>query len=208
MKVAVIGATGGVGKVVVQKSLGKGYTVVAFSRHPEKLNIDDTKLIKISGDATDFEAVKNAVKDTNIVVCTIGTKANDKNKIRTKATQNIIKAMPENGRFICLSSLGFGKSKVLMPFVMRYFIAPFILKQTLLDHEEQEKLIKNSKLNYTIVKPGNMNEKPETGNYKFGFALDDVNVKINVVSKSDVADFMVKQFFDDRFIKTSVGITM
>lgn len=207
MKIAVIGATGGVGKVVVQKCLDNGYQVIALARNSEKLTLDNPRLTKISGDATVFDVVKNAVKNTDVVICTIGTKANDKNKIRTRATKNIIKAMPENGRFICLSSLGFGESKVLMPFFMKYFIVPFILKQTLLDHESQETLIKNSMLNYTIVKPGNMNEKQETGNYKFGFALDNRSVKIKPINKADVADFIVKQISNKTFSRKSVGIS-
>lgn len=207
MKVVVIGATGGVGKVIVEKCLNIGYHVIALARNPEKLNIDNSRLTKISGDATVFDVVENAIKNADTVICTIGTKANDKNKIRTRATKNIIKAMPKNGRFICLSSLGYGESRVLMPFFMKYFIVPFILKQTLLDHESQETLIKNSKLNYTIVKPGDMNEKQETGNYKFGFALDNRSVKIKPISKADVADFIVKQIGDESFSRKSVGIS-
>jgi uncharacterized protein YbjT (DUF2867 family) len=43
-RIAVFGATGGIGGEVVQQAFARGYEVAAFVRSPGKLGVDDPKL--------------------------------------------------------------------------------------------------------------------------------------------------------------------
>ncbi|MBK8657157.1 MAG: SDR family oxidoreductase [Haliscomenobacter sp.] len=207
MKIAIIGATAGVGKSVAEQALKKGYQVVAFSRNPQKWNHTHPLLEIVAGDARVLEDVKKAVESADAVICTLGAPASSKSLIRSQGTENILRAMPANGRLICLSSLGFGDSRPLMPWVMKYIIAPFILKNALADHEKQEEAIKKSEANYTIVRPGSMTDKPAAGHYQYGFAFDDNTVTIKPISRADVADFLLNQVTDTAFLRQTVGIS-
>ncbi len=209
MRITVIGASGGTGEQVVRQALEQGHLVSAFSRNPAKLGIEHPNLKLVPGDALQLAAVEQAIKGSDAVICTLGTPASDKSKLRTEGTKRIIQAMQSQGvkRLICLSSLGFGDSRPMMPFVLKYFIVPFILKHVMADHESQEAAIQQSELNWTIVRPGYLGDGPATGAYKYGFPYDK-SVKIKKITRADVAHFMLRQLQDDTYHKKTVGISM
>ena len=69
MKVALIGATGFVGKAVLSELLHKGHQVTAIVRHPESLKPQHGLTI-VKGDATDVSALANALKGQEAVIST------------------------------------------------------------------------------------------------------------------------------------------
>jgi len=206
-RIAIFGATGGTGKQLVQQALEQGHEVTAFARTPEKLEITNKNLTVHKGDVLNLEEVKAAVKNQDLVMCALGMPASDKSTLRKDGTKNIISAMEKQGvdRLICQTSLGFGDSKEVLPWHMKYLIVPFILKNAFKDHELQEAEIEKSDLNWTIVRPGNMTNGKKTGNYKFGFKPNE-KIKLKV-SRADVADFMLKQINESQFQYSKVGIS-
>lgn len=210
MKIAVIGATGGVGEQIVRQALEQGHSVKAFSRNPAKLSLQHPNLELVKGDAIYLADIEQAIKGSDAVICTLGAPASDKSNIRTEGTKNIIQAMQSQAvqRLLCLSSLGFGDSRPMLPFVLKYIIMPFILKNVMADHESQEAVIKQSNLDWTIVRPGSLTNAPATGAYRYGFSYDDKNLQIKKIARADVASFMLKQLQDDTYSRKTVGISM
>lgn len=206
-KIIIFGATGGTGQNLVEQALNQNYEVTAFVRSPEKLKIKNSNLTVTKGDVLNLNDVSNAVKGKEVVFCSLGMPASDKSTLRSDGTNNIIKAMEANNvdRLICQTSLGFGDSKEVLPWHMKYFVVPFILKNAFIDHELQEKKIVESKLDWTIVRPGNMTNGKKTGNYKFGFKPTE-KIKLKV-SRADVAEFMLKQISSFAFLGKKVGIS-
>jgi len=206
-KIVVFGATGGTGQELVRQALGTGYQVTAFARTPEKLKIDDHKLTVVEGDVLNIDDVNKATQNQDVVMCSLGMPASDKSTLRRDGTQNIITAMQNHGvsRLICQTSLGFGDSKEVLPWHMKYIIVPFILKNAFKDHALQEVQIEESQLEWTIVRPGNMTNGKWTGIYKTGFKASD-HIKLKV-SRSDVADFMLSQIDDNQYLHKKVGIS-
>jgi len=70
MKIAIIGATGFVGPKVVTEALNRGYEVTAFARQPEKLEIENDKLVKQSADIYDTEILANLLVGHDVVIST------------------------------------------------------------------------------------------------------------------------------------------
>lgn len=62
MKIIVIGASGGVGREVVQQALQVGYEVTAFVRSSVRLSMEHPKLTVVEGDGLDEVAVSNAIQ--------------------------------------------------------------------------------------------------------------------------------------------------
>lgn len=209
MKIAVIGASSGTGAEVVKQALAQGHQVKAFSRNPQRLGIEDPKLEYVAGDALKLPDIRLAIQDTDAVICTLGAPPKDKNKLRTRGTQNLLKAMENQGphRLICLSTLGFGDSLPMTPFYIKRIIIPLFLKPAFEDHETQEAAIKKSPLNWTIVRPPNLTEGPATGTYLYGFRFDNKAVKMKKISRADVAGFMLRQLDDQSFLRKTVGIS-
>ena len=208
MKVAIFGSTGGTGRHLVNQALEAGHHVTAFARSPEKLDNKHSNLQILQGDVLDPDSVERSVREQDAVLCSLGLPALNKNKLRADGTKNILQAMETAGvkRFICQTSLGYGDSEEILPFHMKYIVVPFFLRHAFADHTLQENHIKQSTLDWTIVRPGNLTNGPRTGSYKHGFAADDRSITLKI-SRADVADFMLKQLTDETYLHRTPGIS-
>jgi putative NADH-flavin reductase len=211
MKILVFGATGGTGTQVVQQALDKGFEVTAFVRNPEKLKISNASLKVVQGDVLQQTSIDKIIGGHDAVICCLGAPAAKAGQLRSDGTKNIINAMQQNGvqRLICQTSLGFGDSEIVLnytPFVFRKIIAPYLLKKTFADHLLQETFVKQSNLNWTIVRPGTMTNGKFTCNYKHGFSYADSSLKIKI-SRADVADFLIKQISSNQYQNKETGIS-
>ena len=208
MKILVFGASGGTGLEVVTQALDKGHEVTAFVRDPAKISALEHENLEIAtGDVLNPEAVAAAVQDQEAVCVAIGA-GPKRTTIREEGTRIIIRAMHDNGirRLICLSSLGVGDSKSNLPFFTRYVIVGIVLRHAFADHENQEIVVMNSELDWTLVRPPHLKEGPRTGVYQHGFAVTHRDIE-GWVSRADVADFMVSQLDDDSYFHQAVGLS-
>ena len=208
MKVLIFGATGGTGQQLVAQALTQGHEVTAFVRNPTKLKTTAPRLHIVKGDVLHYATVEKAMTGQEAVLCALGAPASDRTTMRADGTKHIIQAMSACGvrRLVCQTSLGFGDSQALLPFHFKYIVVPFILHHAFADHEQQERAIKESRLDWVIVRPGNMTNGARTGLYRHGFAGDDRSIKLKV-SRADVADFMLKQLTEDRYLHQTPGIS-
>ncbi len=194
MQLVIFGATGTVGRQVVQQALEQGHTVTAFARNLTKLDIQHPHLSFDPGDVMDAWAVEQAIQGKDAVVCVLGSGKKLKSTIRSEGTQQIIQAMEKVGvrRLICQSTLGTGDSWSNLDFFWKYIMFGFILRQVFADHERQEALVRNSSLDWTIVRPSAFTDGPRTGHYRHSFPSTDRNITLKI-SRADVADFILKQ---------------
>lgn len=206
MKIAIFGSTGGTGRELVKQALEIGYAVTAFARSSEKL--DDLKhenLRIVKGDVVNYEDVEKAVEGQEAILSALGSptlKAGD--TTLSEGTKNIIKAMEVNGvnRFICETSLGVGDSYGQPGFFFTKIVVPTILKHAFADKEIQEQIIQASNLDWIIVRPGGLNNKPKTSIYRHGL---DKSISGNI-SRADVAEFMLKQLKSDEYLRKTPAI--
>ncbi|ASZ12962.1 SDR family oxidoreductase [Chitinophaga pendula] len=211
MNTIIFGASGGTGRHLVTQALAQGHQVTAFVRNPATFDIRHPQLQVAQGDVLDFNSVATAVKGHDAVICALGRPANKTGQLRSAGTLNIIRAMQQDGirRLICQTSLGYGDSKATLkrtPFIFRHIIVPYLLKKGFADHALQEQHIRESKLDWTIVRPGNLTDTPFTGHYRHGFAANDPKVTVKV-ARADVADFMLKQLTSDHYLHQTPGIS-
>lgn len=206
MKVAVFGATGSVGRLIVGQALEEGHTVTAFARDPAKLGVEHPNLRVVQGDAMDPAAVENAVRGQGAIVCALGAGA--KGGIRAEGTRNIVRAMEKTGvrRLVCQSSLGVGDSRENLNFFWKYIMFGMLLRQAYADHVAQEGHVMQSGLDWTIVRPGAFTDGPRTGAYRHGFAPDDKAIT-HKVSRADVAEFMLKQLTDRSYLHKTPALS-
>lgn len=205
--IIIFGATGGTGQQLVEQALERNFIVSAFVRNPDKLDIKNEKLRVIAGNVLEYKDVVSAIKNQDVVFCCIGMPSSDKSGLRARGTAQIVKAMEETGitRLVCQSTIGFGDSKKMLPWHMKYIIVPLILKNAFADHDNQEKIIEKTNLDWTIVRPGNLTNGIRTREYKHGFDYAE-KFKL-IVSRADVADFMLNQIDNQKYLRKKVGIS-
>lgn len=208
MKLLIFGATGGTGRQVVQQALEQGHNVTAFARNPLKLDIEHNNLRILTGDVMNLDSVEKAVQGQDAVVCVLGAGQNMTSKIRSQGTEQIIKAMEKANiqRLICQSTLGAGDSWENLNFFWKYIMFGFLLRKPFADHQKQEAYVKQSHLDWTIIRPGAFVVGERTGNYRHGFPGNDKSSQLKI-SRADVADFILKQLVDNSYLHQTPALS-
>jgi putative NADH-flavin reductase len=205
MKIVIFGAAGSTGRVLVEQALEKGYEVTGFDRHTQALmTIQNPKLSIVQGDIFNADQVEAAIAGQDAVLCVLGVKPGVTTPVCSKGTENIIAAMQKVGvkRFICQSAfvvaaLDGERREVswILPLSLKLFPK---VKSMFADKVIQEREVRQSDLDWIIVRPATLTDGPKTGNYKAGVPLSiGLNAKI---SRADVADFLLKQVVDDTYL--------
>lgn len=207
MKLIIFGSTGTIGRQLVLQALQSGHSVTAFARSKAKLaDIQHPQLRVHEGNVLEFSSVLAAVKGHDVVFCALG--AGRKGTVRSEGTRNIIKAMQTAGmsRLICQTTLGAGESKGNLNFFWKHVMFGWFLKEAYKDHELQEKYIRESSLDWTIVRPAAFTDGKVTGKYKHGFAPNDKDITLKI-SRPDVAFFMLMQLSTTDYIKKAPALS-
>lgn len=208
MKLLIFGATGGTGRALVEQALEQGHTVTALVRNPSALVTKHENLTIAKGNVLDYDAVEAAIKGQDAVLSALGTKVLTKNTILSDGTKNIIRAMEKLGvkRFICESSLGVSDSKGQSGFLYNYILIPLFLRNIFADKEVQERYIKDSILDWIIVRPAELTNAPRTGIYRSGFGPMDESITAKI-ARADVAEFMLKQLTESTYLRKTPGLS-
>lgn len=208
MRVIVIGATGTVGRLAVKEILSEGHQVTAFARSPERLDIRHQNLKLVRGNAMSEEEVAAAIEGQDGVVVTLGSGISRKSTVRSEGTMNVIKGMQQHGvsRLVCQSTLGTYETWSNLNFFWKRIMFGLLIKPVFLDHELQEKLVRASGLDWTIVRPSAFADGPASESFNVDFAPTMRNLTLKI-TRSDVARFLVKQLSDLRYLRRAVSIS-
>lgn len=203
-KVIIIGASRGIGLATVKEALGAGHDVTAFSRSATEMKLKHPKLSKVDGDALNPEDVGAAILGHDVVVQTLGIPANADMVLGvvtlfSEATKVLLPAMTQAGirRLITVTGFGAGDCAAHIHPLQRI---PFraVLGKAYDDKTIQEHLIKDSDLDWTIARPGVLTNGPKTE--KYSVLTDKKDWKNGIISRADVADFIVKQIESDALV--------
>lgn len=207
MKIVIFGATGGTGRELVRQALAQGHQVTVFARNPGRLMMEHEDLPVVRGTVLDPEAVEAAVSGQEAALSALGALTLKKNTILSDGTKNIIEAMEKCGvrRFVCESSLGVGDSNGQLGFLYDYILIPFFMRHVFADKEVQERYIRESSLDWIIVRPAALTNGPRTGVYRALLAPERFTGKPQI-SRADTAEFMLKQLTENTYLRKTPGL--
>jgi len=200
MRVAIIGATGGVGRWLMSSARADGDHVKVLVRDRRKLPSDVGAIGVIEGSVLDPVSVAATVGGTDVVLVALGADGLGPTNVYSAGIANVIEAMQTHGatRLLAVSSLGVEPDAGATP-LLRYFLAPWLLRNVLADMRLMEQRIIESGLVWTIVRPTGLTDGPRTGLYRAGERF--VPEKGRQISRADVADFMIRAIADERTIR-------
>jgi len=208
MKLLIIGATGGTGQQLIKQALEAGHSATALVRHPSRLKAAHERLTVMQGNVLDYDSVEKAVTGQDAVFSALGHKRwFIQTRILSDGTRNVIRAMEKLGirRFVCETSLGIGDTKGKMGLYYTLFVIPFLTYFYFKDKEEQERLIRESSLDWVIVRPGQLTNGRKRGIYRHGFDIGNPITTVHI-SRADVADFMLKQLTDNTYLRKTPSL--
>lgn len=205
MRITVFGATGTVGRLVVEQALGAGHEVTAFTRDRSRVAARHERLTVVEGDVTDPGSVLPAVDGADAVVVTLG--AGRHGVVREAGTRAVIEAMRRAGvrRLVVQSTLGVGDSRANLNFVWKRVMFGLLLRRAYEDHVRQEEAVRACGLDWTIVRPAAFTDKPVPG-VRHGFGTDVEGLRLKV-SRGDVAAFLVAEAERDEHLRHAVALS-
>jgi putative NADH-flavin reductase len=203
MKLAVLGATGSVGREVVAQALAVGDAVTALVREQPKPGEIDGRVAVVVGNVTDPAAASRVVGGSDAVVSALGHAQGSSHDVLARATANVIAAMRANGvkRLVVLSSPAVADAADRPGLFYRAarIVLRLVMPEVVRDHREQARLVEESGLAWTLVRgPLLFSDGPRTGRYEAGPITPGSGV---CISRAGLADFMVATAVDDEFVR-------
>lgn len=199
--IALFGATGKAGRRVVDKALAAGFAVRALVRDPARLTTASPNLTVVVGDVLDAQAVAETVRGSDAVISTIGHVKDSSPTMQTDAMRNIVKAMQAAGVTRLVSLTGGAvpdpHDKPKVPDRILRFLLKRLSPQVLDDAIGHVEVLRSTPLEWTVVRGPRLLDKPGKGRYREGWAGVNASTKI---SYEDLADFIVAQVDDRRFV--------
>ena len=205
MRLLIFGATGRTGRYLVSQGIEQGCQVTAFVRDPSTLTTKHANLTIVKGGLSNRNSIANALNGVDAVISVLGNNTRKAlfkpSNIISDSLPNIISAMQQGRveRLLFVTSFGVS-AKVFWP---EKLLLRTLLRNLFTDLPLQEKLIKESGLNWTIVRPARLTDGPRTGECRSG----DIYIHpFTSISRADVAAFLLKEVVSSEYQRKVVTI--
>ena len=207
MHIAIFGASRGVGRAAVDAAVLAGHSVTAFSRTAWTPASDAVTVV--AADVLDPAAVLAALADADAVLVSLGVTPGQRKTtpedVCSRGTRVIVDAMKASSieRLLIVTSYGVGDTRSRTPFLFSIF-AKTILRGIMADKEVQERDVRASGLQWTIVQPLGLTDEPATSHL---YIATDGSRETNRVSRADVGVMCIDAIAHGKFIGESVAVS-
>ena len=200
LRILLLGSTKGLGKEILKEALSLGFEINCLVRNAKKFPIEQNNIRVFEGDATSSIDLENAVQDSKIIISTLNVMrknlfpwsniTNDKNTI-SKSSKNIIEISKRKKvkHLISVSAWGVNESLDHIPIWFKLLIKNSNLKYPYIDHGKSEKLLVNSNLNWTILRPSALVNFFNNHQVKESISLK--NKPSLIISRKSLAKFII-----------------
>ncbi len=207
MNLVVLGATGGTGLEVVRQALQRGHSVTALVRSPDRLKPFGGQITVKQGDLLSSADLKPVIQDHDAVVSAFGPRlpvSNADDHLLQQFAAALTSAMVKtNVRRVVVESVAFLFKNAVVP--PAYVLGRLFFRRVVADASAMERVFTGSQLEWTMVRPPELTDKPHTGKYRvrqghlppFGFKI----------SRADVADFMITAAENCSWVGKIAGIS-
>ncbi len=207
MKVLVLGATGGTGRAIVRELRSHGHAPIALVRSLAAAGNLDATLVQ--GDAREKAALDRALDGCEAVISALGTPMSPFREVAllSQATRALIAIMKRKGvpRLICITGLGAGNSRGHGGLLFDRLVMPLLLRKVYADKDRQETLVSNSTLDWVLVRPTVLTDKPAQTTFRALTDLTDLHA--GKIARADVATFDVQLLQSDEWLRQAPLIT-
>jgi len=191
--VLVFGGTRGTGLAIVKELRSRGESVTVAVRASSKTSaLEELGVDLVVADALDFETVESAVRSKafSAVISTLGTSPGDKaRRPDFVGNRHVTDAAKGAGirRMLLVTVIGAGDSAVAAPLPSRRILAEVTALKT-----QAENHLRESDLDYTIIRPGGLTDGESSGR---AFLAEDPET-FSYIARTDLATLVVDALGD------------
>lgn len=208
MKLAIFGATGLTGGLVLAKALEQGHDVVALVRDPSRVSLNRPQLTVLGGSPTVPEDVERCIQGADVVIHCLGIGGKGDGQPTTLVSDSVkvvLAAMAKYGvlRIVCMSNVGAGGSgtwfanRIVLPFFVRWLL-PIIE-----DKDRMEEALRASSVEWVSVRLPNIVEGPQK---PLRLSKDGRGIGLSVTAAS-TARFLLQQVTSSEWVRSSPSIS-
>lgn len=191
MRIALIGATGRTGRLVLHEALRRGHEVSALARTPDKLDSVAAQVRVVPGESTARASVDRLLQESDVVVSALGPTAREAD-LHSRTAAVLVQAMPVHGltRFVGVSGAGIDvpgdrkgpRDRLISAAIQR--LGGAVVQDKPREHQE----LAASSLDWTLVRPPRLTDKPPTGRVDHHAHVPG---RAASVSRADLAAFLL-----------------
>ncbi|WP_328370279.1 SDR family oxidoreductase [Streptomyces sp. NBC_00457] len=207
MRFLLLGATGATGGLFTDAASAAGHEVVAFVRDPAKLARREG-VTAVAGDVRDADALTEAIRGVDAVVSTLGIgKAKDPANLITDTTRALVQAAEASGtkRVVIMSAFGVGESLAKGSGILRFLYKGG--KANFADKAAGERILTASALDWTLVYPVLLTNKPATTVQAIDLKQLDRLPGVPRISRADVAAFLLSAAAEGSWSRRTAVLT-
>jgi putative NADH-flavin reductase len=207
LNLVVLGATGGTGLEIVRQAIERGHSVTALVRSPDRLKPFRDRIAVKQGDPLNSAELEPVIEGHDAVLSGFGPRvpvSKAEAHLLEQFAVALTRAMPRAGvRRVVVESVAFLFRNSIFP--PAYLLGRLLFPTVVADASAMERVFADSGLDWTMVRPPELTDKPYTGKYRvreghlplFGFKI----------SRADVADFMIRVAENRSSIRKVVGVS-
>ncbi|MGV8995809.1 MAG: NAD(P)-dependent oxidoreductase [Parvibaculaceae bacterium] len=201
MKIALFGASGKTGGLILERALAAGHNVTALARDAGKLRPRDHLHI-VTGNAREAGAVAGTVRGAEIVISALSSGGDT----LAPFGRHVIACMEQAGVTRIVSLLGAsvtmtGDPHTLPMAILRMITRAFAGKDMLMDGAAHAQALAASSLDYTLIRPPRLSDGPASGHIRHGATLN--LSPASVITRADLADFMLKVAIEGIYVRAA-----
>ena len=196
-----MGASGSVGRRIVNRLLDGGYEAACQTRTASKLADFEGRADVFAFDPRQAARLSEFVRGVDAVIFALGIDSLGATTLFSETTAALIDAMKTHGvgRLIVITGIGAGETRGHGGFVYDRIIFPLFTSRRYADKDRQEDQIAASDLEWTIVRPAPFSERPVTGDLEVHTTIKP-GTRLTRVARDEVAAFVVAQLDSDRYL--------
>ena len=201
-RIALLGASGTVGRRIVGRLLESGFEVVCQTRSADKLAHVAGRVQVDVFDPRDAGRLSEFVRSSDAVIFALGTDTIGATTLFSDATGTLITAMRTHGvrRLIAITGVGAGETRGHGSFFYDWIIFPLFTRKRYQDKDRQESLIAGSGLDWTIVRPAPFVEGPVSTALEVYTEIKP-ETRLSRITRDEVAGFVVAQLDSDQYLR-------
>jgi putative NADH-flavin reductase len=199
MNILIIGAAHGVGRHLAEQALAGEHRVTGLVQDPLATRLSRRNLRLVGGSILNPDAMTEAVRGQDAVCVTVGIRpTSGPVNVFSKGTEVVLAAMRDAGvrRLVCVTGIGAGDSRGHGGFLYDRIIRPLLLNPIYADKDRQEKLVRASDVDWTLVRPGFLTNSPGTGRYRV--STDLTGLVARKISRADAAGYLLREIMTPR----------
>jgi putative NADH-flavin reductase len=206
MRILLLGASGGTGRLLVEGALQRGHQVTAVARNLEPLKPlarTTQQLALARGDVRDEGALWSAAVGHDAAISVISRPVRGPRGFYTQATGTIIRVLEDAGvhRFVCVSSGGADPDDRGLPWWYRRVAIPLFMGELYRDMRQMEQLVRHSRLAWTLVRAAYLVDQPQRGRYRVS---DGSNPQGGwKLGRADLAEFLLDQLDSSQWLRST-----